>query len=440
VPTPSVNVFPTPGTYTIPATTITLTESTTVCAATSTVAPSGPVTYGGITTVVVTATTIVCPVATVSTKNGVITSTIVQTTYVCPTAGTYTIAPLTTTVTEASTVLVYPTPASYAPGTYTQAETTVTVTATNFVYICPYTSSAAALPTSAPAISTSPAVSSTAPAAPVKSTSVPALGTNGDQWAITYTPYSSSGGCKSSSDVSVDIAAIASKGFTTVRLYSADSSDCNGLEAVSSACEAHGLTMIIGVYIKSDGIAGAQPQITQLSAFTRWSIVSLVVIGNEAIFSQFVSAAELVSFISSAKATFEGCGYTGPVTTAEPLSVLKDIAAQLCPVVDIVGCNIHPFFNSDVTAATAGDFVAGQLAIVEALCSGKSGINLETGWPSSGICNGAACPGTSEQAQAIAGIRAAVGGKSVMFSYINDDWKEPGPFDCERSWGVVGLF
>jgi exo-beta-1,3-glucanase (GH17 family) len=451
VPTPSVNVFPTPGTYTIPATTITLTESTTVCAATSTVAPSGPVTYGGITTVVQTATTIVCPVATVSTKNGVITSTIVQTTYVCPAAGTYTIAPLTTTVTEASTVLVYPTPASYAPGTYTQPETTVTVTATNFVYICPYTSSTPALPTSAPVAPVAAAavvpvaassVASVVPvsSSPAKSAAVPGLGTSGDQWAITYTPYTSTGGCKSSSEVSADIATIASKGFTTVRLYSADSSDCNGLEAVSSACQASGLTMIIGIYIKNTGIAGAQPQVDQLSKFTRWSIVSLVVIGNEAIFSQFVSASELVSFISSAKATFAGCGYTGPVTTTEPLSTLQQISAQLCPVIDIVGCNIHPFFNSDVTSATAGDFVAGQLAIVESLCPGKSGINLETGWPSAGSCNGAACPGQAQQAQAIAGIRAAVGGKSVMFSYINDEWKEPGPFGCERSWGISGLF
>ncbi|KFY06137.1 hypothetical protein V491_08835, partial [Pseudogymnoascus sp. VKM F-3775] len=56
------------------------------------------------------------------------------------------------------------------------------------------------------------------------------------------------------------------------------------------------------------------------------------------------------------------------------------------------------------------------------------------------ICNGLACPGTAAQATAIKSIREAVGGKSVVFSYHNDDWKNLGPFDCERSWGISSLF
>lgn len=464
VPTPGVSTLQ-PGTHTIPATTITLTHETTVCAATSTVAPSGTHTYGGVTTIVETATTVVCPVATVETSNGVVTSTIVQTTFVCPTAGTYTIAPLTTVVTEASTVLVYPTPATFAPGTYTQPEIITTVTETNYVVFCPYTSDtpiaystsppAPAVTTKAPApvetpvetpvVSTPVAAPTTAQATKSKTHSVtpsgaPALGNSGDMWAITYTPYTTTGDCKDASSVDSDISKIAAKGFTTVRLYSADKTDCNGLENVSKACETYGLTMIVGVYIKSDGVAGAQPQIDELCQFTRWSLVSLVVIGNEAIFSGAVTASGLAQFISESKTAFKAAGYSGPVTTTETLNVLQQYTAELCPVVDIVGCNIHAFFNSDVTASSAGSFVAGQLAIVEELCPGKAGINLETGWPSAGICNGAACPGQSEQSTAIRGIRNAVGGKSVMFSYTNDEWKEPGEFGCERSWGIEGLF
>lgn len=84
--------------------------------------------------------------------------------------------------------------------------------------------------------------------------------------------------------------------------------------------------------------------------------------------------------------------------------------------------------------------MSSQLSIVDGLCSGKSGINLETGWPSSGTCNGVACPGTEEQKAAVASIAAEVGGKSCILSFSNDLWKALGSFDCEQSWGVIDLF
>jgi exo-beta-1,3-glucanase (GH17 family) len=148
----------------------------------------------------------------------------------------------------------------------------------------------------------------------------------------------------------------------------------------------------------------------------------------------------LATFITSCKSSFSGAGYSGPCTTTEPLNIWQENTAVLCEVVDVIGCNIHPFFNGDVTADQAGSFVASQLAIVDSLCSGKSGINLETGWPSAGDCNGAACPGTSEQATAVAGITSSAGGKSVMFSFVNDLWKDAGAFNCEQSWGAIQLF
>lgn len=128
------------------------------------------------------------------------------------------------------------------------------------------------------------------------------------------------------------------------------------------------------------------------------------------------------------------------VTTTEPLNILQEYTDVLCPVMDIVGCNIHPFFNADISADSAGSFVTTELALVDGICEGKTGINLETGWPSAGYCNGVACPGVSEQKTAVDSIMAAAGSKSVMFSFVNDLWKEPGDFDCEQSWGMVQLF
>jgi exo-beta-1,3-glucanase (GH17 family) len=233
------------------------------------------------------------------------------------------------------------------------------------------------------------------------------------------------------------MAAIKAKGFTTVRLYS---SDCSGLTNVGASCAAIGLELIVGIFVDNKGIGGAQTQVTDLTNFKHWDIVVLVVVGNECVFNGYATAGALVSFIQSCRSSFASVGYTGPITTTEPLNVLQANAGTLCGAIDVVGCNIHPFFNSDVTAATAGSFVASQLAIVEGLCPGKQGINLETGWPSAGTCNGKACPSQENQAVAVASIAAACGGKSIMFSFIDDMWKKPGAFSCEQSWGVAHLW
>ncbi|TGO78213.1 hypothetical protein BELL_0074g00020 [Botrytis elliptica] len=502
VPTPLATTCPTPGVYTIPATTVTLTESTTVCGATSTGLPSaGTYTVGGVTTVVTTATTVVCPYAAVSTSEGVVTSTILTTTYVCPSAGTYTINPLTTTVTEPA-VWVYPTPASYAPGTYTQPEVVTTITETNVVVFCPYSSAYstivdATLPAGTPAQATSaPAPVTTSVVVPVATPSsssvyvapsssavsvapsssavsvapsssavsvVPSssvvkssvaspsasstsssssgnggsVGSTGKQWAMTYSPYQDSGSCKTAAEVSVDVALIASKGFTAIRIYS---TDCSGLENVGNAAKLAGIKMIVGIFISETGCSGAADQVTELIAWGQWSLVELIVVGNEAIFGGHTTASELAGFISSSRASFASAGYTGQITTTEPLNIWQENTSVLCSAVDITGANLHPFFNAEVTAENAGKFALSQLELADAICPGLTAINLECGWPSAGTCNGAACPGVEEQKTAVSSIIESCGGRAAIFSYTNDLWKQPGSFGCEQSWGSIHLF
>lgn len=237
-----------------------------------------------------------------------------------------------------------------------------------------------------------------------------------------------------------DIASAKAKGFTTVRLYSASHLDCNGLTNVGAACAASGMDLILGIFIDKSGIPGAASQVTDLIAFKHWEVVILVVIGNECIFNNYASAGGLATFIQECRSTFASVGYTGPITTTEPLSTLQANSGVLCGAVDVVGCNIHPFFNSDTSASGAGAFVAGQLAIVNGLCLGKQGINLETGWPSAGTCNGKACPSPENQRIAVESIASACGGQSIMFSYIDDKWKNAGDFGCEQSWGLSHLW
>lgn len=435
LPTPVVTVYPSPGTYTIPRTTITVTSETTVCAATSTSVTPGTHTYGGVTTVVETATTIVCPVATVSPSGSTSTSIITTTTHVCPSGGTYTIGPSTTTV-DKPTVVVYPTPATYTPGTYTQPEHTVTAVETDYVYVCPTAPAQSSSPPPPPPSSSSPppppAPSSTqkeSPApSPSKSASPGGGGGGGNRYGVTYSPYKDDDKCKDADEVMKDIGKIKTGGFESVRIYAPD---CNALKTVGEACKEKGLKMIIGVFNDD-----AENQIKQIADWKKWDQVSLIVVGNEAIHSQKLGIEKLAALIADAKKKFKAAGYTGQVTTAEPVNVWQENSEQLCKVCDIVGGNIHPFFNSKVSPKDAGKFISGQIDILHKLCD-KDVVNLETGWPSGGDPNGLAIPGVLNQATALTSILTTkgVGAKSVILGYENSGWKPPGDFNVEQHWG-----
>lgn len=387
VPTPAVTVIETPGTYTIPATTITLTKTEAVCVPETTSLAPGTQTYGGVTTIVATSTTVICPLATVTVEDGVTTSKVYTTTYICPSAGTYIIGATTSTVTGTVTVpCEYPVPTAYPPGTYIQPEVVTTITVTSQVVTCPLFTAGPtagpsptdiiAIPTSAPAPISAAPVSSAAPASSVVATVIPSassaappppaqsspVSAGSGPWAITYSPYANGGGCKSASAIDSDIADIAAKGFQHVRLYA---TDCDGLKNVGGSAEKHGLGLIMGIFIKAGGVSTGDSQVQDLIAWNKWSMIVMFVIGNESIFNGYCSASELAAYIVSVTAKVRSAGYTGPITTTEPLNIIQASSGALCSAIDVVGVNIHPFFNSGVTAEKAGEFLAGQLQLAE---------------------------------------------------------------------------
>jgi exo-beta-1,3-glucanase (GH17 family) len=387
--------------------------------------------------------------------------------------GVYTI-PATTITLTATVIVPCPTASSsdtYAPGTYTRPETTITITATNSVYVCPYTSAAApnmeasaspaapgpvptgealppppvseapapapASPTEAASSYTAPASSQSASLSPSGSSGSSPISGNGKKWAMTYSPYTAEGGCKESGAVWSDVSAIKSAGFTTVRLYS---TDCSGLQNVGGACKEYGLKLVLGVFIDGKGIDAARPQVTDIISWGQWQMVELIVIGNEAIFNKFCDAGALAGFIAESKAQFQSAGYGGPCTTTETMNVWQSSGSSLCSVIDVLGANIHPFFNPDVSPDQAGSFTAGQVELLSQICPGKEVYNLESGWPHAGQANGKATPGPEYQNTAIMSIMENVGAKTIFFSFEDDMWKQPGAFGVEQSWGCSKIF
>lgn len=254
---------------------------------------------------------------------------------------------------------------------------------------------------------------------------------------MTYSPYTSEGGCKDQGTVASDIAKIAAKGFTSVRVYS---TDCSTLEFVGAAAKTSGMKIILGVFISDSGISGAQPQVDAIAQWAQWDLVELIVIGNEAVFNGQCSASDLAGFISSSKSTFKGAGYTGAVSTTDELSIWQSQGSAWCDVVDVVTANLYAFFNADTAAEDAGSFIQAQINDLSKVCPGKDVYVMESGWPSAGNSNGKAVPSPENQATAVKGIQSAVGAKVVFFSFEDEAWKQPGQFGVEQHWGCADVF
>jgi len=169
-------------------------------------------------------------------------------------------------------------------------------------------------------------------------------------------------------------------------------------------------------------------------------MVELIVIGNEALFNKFCDVGALAGFIAESKAKFQGAGYGGPCTTTETMNVWQQSGSALCGVIDVLGANIHPFFNPGVSPDQAGSFTAGQVELLSHICPGKEVYNLESGWPHAGQANGKATPGPEYQNTAIMSIMDKVGAKTIFFSFEDDMWKQPGAFGVEQSWGCNKIF
>ncbi|TEY50431.1 hypothetical protein BOTCAL_0276g00120 [Botryotinia calthae] len=435
---PAVWVYPTPasyapGTYTQPEVVTTITETNVVI-----FCP-----YSSSATTIVDATLPAStPAQATSAPAPSTTSVIVS--LVTPSTSSVYVAPSSSAVYVApSSSAVYVAPSSSAVYVAPSSSTVYVAPSSSAVYVAPSSSAVSVVVPSSSVIPSSSVVASSVASPSASSTSTSSagnggsVGSSGSQWAMTYSPYQDSGSCKTAAEVSVDIALIASKGFTAVRIYS---TDCSGLENVGNAAKIAGIKMIVGIFISETGCAGAADQVTALIAWGQWSLVELIVVGNEAIFGGHTTASELAGFISSSRSSFKSAGYTGQITTTEPLNIWQENTDVLCGAVDITGANLHPFFNAGVTAENAGKFALSQLELADAICPGLTAINLECGWPSAGTCNGLACPGVQEQKTAVASIISSCGGRAAIFSYTNDLWKQPGGFGCEQSWGSIHLF
>ena len=119
-----------------------------------------------------------------------------------------------------------------------------------------------------------------------------------NRFAVAYSPYTSSGGCKDVSAISSDLQTIAASGFQCIRLYG---TDCNQVSNVLSAMKLTGISLqlFLGVYDLDSAISETSSIISAIGG--QWSNVITISVGNEPVNQGQASVSTVTSTTSSVR-------------------------------------------------------------------------------------------------------------------------------------------
>ncbi|THC89398.1 hypothetical protein EYZ11_011156 [Aspergillus tanneri] len=258
-----------------------------------------------------------------------------------------------------------------------------------------------------------------------------------DRFGITYSPYTDDGSCKSQEQVNRDMDEMAHL-YGFVRTYGVD---CDQTRKVVQAARERKMRVFTGIFDLQD-FPTSLNQIIDVGAAAGgdWSTFHTISIGNELINKGQNSVPDVVNAVNTARRVLRAAGYQGPVVTVDTFSVLLQ-HPELCHVSDYCAANCHAFFNSDVSAGHAGDYVLDQARRISAAAGGKRTVITETGWPHHGSPNGRAIPSRKNQYMAIRMLSRRFGNRFddlIFHSAFDDLWKKdtPDSFGAEKYWGL----
>lgn len=269
--------------------------------------------------------------------------------------------------------------------------------------------------------------------APAKSPVEQAPGPSSDFGAgISYSPYNADNTCKSAEQVAADFQMI--RGYSLVRLYG---TDCDQVANVLAAIRGKGISLFVGIF----DITKVQDECQTLIEAVNgdWGSINAVSVGNELLNQGKASVGQVTAAIGQVRDTLKGAGYSGPVVTVDTMVAMK-ANPELCHASDFCAINCHAFFDGNVVADAAGDFVQQWADLISEAANGKTVIVTESGWPSQGEVNNKAVPSKENQAAAIDSIRLKLGKNVILYNAFNDLWKvdRGDTFGAEKYWGIFG--
>ncbi|ORX61411.1 glycoside hydrolase [Hesseltinella vesiculosa] len=248
-------------------------------------------------------------------------------------------------------------------------------------------------------------------------------------YGITYTARTSAGQCQTYEEVLATIQRFNKNGVMNIRTYS---QECGQLPNIVKAIEATNsqMTVMAAAWIGgSDDQTEINTLLTNVKNVQNKKIIKSIMIGNEAMFSNYVSADTLVGYINQVKKQVQGI----PVGTVDTPNTFPSNLIAAC---DTIGVNIHPYFGG-VNVNQAGSNLMSQYNAFKGKASNKDIFITETGWPSAGNSDGSAVPGTSGLQSYVEQLTSSVTIPYYFFESIDSNWKPAGANGVENHWGLV---
>lgn len=229
---------------------------------------------------------------------------------------------------------------------------------------------------------------------------------------VDYTGKNADGSCHTASEVTANIKMMKSYGITRIRTYS---QECEILPNILNAISSLGGGMDVLAAVWIEGSADDDTEISSLNTVLNSkkydiSPISKILVGNEVMFNNYISTAQLIGKLETVKAFANGI----PVGFVE---VDSTYSPDLIAASDFVAVNLHPFYAA-VKIDNALESVQTRYNNVVKTAGGKEVIITETGWPSAGGNMGEAVASlANEKAYA-----AAVSKSSLPYYYF--EWED----------------
>jgi GPH family glycoside/pentoside/hexuronide:cation symporter len=216
---------------------------------------------------------------------------------------------------------------------------------------------------------------------------------------------------------------------TWIRTYGCDS----GLERIPVLARSLRKNTSVGVWLGGNAAAD-QRQIDTLVGLAREGYVDVAVVGNEAVYGEHLTTAQLITYLHSVRSQVPA---RVNVTTAEPLSTWQKNPGLVAGV-DEVYVNLYPFWNGVAIEDAVGN-IESEYTAVSRLAGGRPVVIAETGWPTAGNPNGAAVASPEHAERYFREFSEWAEMNDVRYFYFeafDENWKGSRPQDVERHWGL----
>ncbi|KAJ2711823.1 glycoside hydrolase 3 protein [Coemansia spiralis] len=257
--------------------------------------------------------------------------------------------------------------------------------------------------------------------------------------ALAYNPKQlDSGRCPTVDTVRDDLSVLA-KYTDEVRIYSVK--DCNQGEPVLRAMEGTEWKIQLGLWVnKNDDVYEKdKAELIRLAGIFDFNKhVTAVIVGNEAIYREEQTSAQIAAKVRDTRAALAMLGLGSiPVTTSETWPSYDQV---LIDAVDYVNMHAFPFWEG-VEINSAQSKVFEHIYDLKRAAGNKTVAVGETGWPDAGGNYGAAAPSATNEQRYMKEFvcRARLENiRYVWFSAFDEAWKpSTNASSVEAHWGIL---